>query len=398
MPRNNDYLILHNQKLVDELRKAFDKAKYRIWIAVPFIGSWKYVERILGNNWMTKKNIDFRLITDTRNENFIFSDSLDIFRKCGEIKTLAGLHAKVYIIDDFILVTSANLTDAAFSKRFEIGTLFINQKHVLQVFNEWWNEAVDIKPDWQPTINKGQKNKEPDEKDSERLKTRWKLPKLSYKHKYYTEYAMIVKLYSDFAKLYEQNVGRIIPKLTLYLEVDSFFNFLFHQHPEKPSNQYYKLPFRKLDKNHQVNELKKYFKQYENWLISNKSFEVYRIDRMKTINKKLSKSNIDKLIYKDIEKIVDCLHCMNSLPLNKSRFLNPKNNSLDIIKTQWKNLLHNNSVGIPERMSQCNKSLNYFGKSSIRELIGWYYPNDFPIINTNSNSGMKFFGYDIKTY
>ena len=51
-------MILSEQNLVIELRKAFDNANKRIWIAVPFIGSWNSVERITGINWFAKKNID----------------------------------------------------------------------------------------------------------------------------------------------------------------------------------------------------------------------------------------------------------------------------------------------------------------------------------------------------
>jgi len=49
-------------------------------------------------------------------------------------------------------------------------------------------------------------------------------------------------------------------------------------------------------------------------------------------------------------------------------------------------------------MVTCDRNLRFFGKSSIRELIGWFYPEEYPIVNTNSNSGMKFFGYNLKPY
>lgn len=92
--------IVHNQDLIDELSKAFYGVKKRIWIAVPFIGSWKYVQRIMGTKWMTQENIEFKLITDIRNENFLSLDSFKIFQKFAEIKSLEGLHAKVYIVED----------------------------------------------------------------------------------------------------------------------------------------------------------------------------------------------------------------------------------------------------------------------------------------------------------
>ena len=74
------------------------------------------------------------------------------------------------------------------------------------------------------------------------------------------------------------------------------------------------------------------------------------------------------------------------------------NNDLNVIIKEWENLLHNNAKGLDERMETCNKNLRFFGKSSIRELIGWFYPEEYPIVNRNSNSDMNFFGYDIKIY
>ena len=61
-------------------------------------------------------------------------------------------------------------------------------------------------------------------------------------------------------------------------------------------------------------------------------------------------------------------------------------------------LLHDDSIPIEERMELCNNKLRWFGKSSIRELVSWYHPDKYPIMNRNSNCGLKFFGYDIETY
>jgi len=186
--------------------------------------------------------------------------------------------------------------------------------------------------------------------------------------------------------------------LSLFQQVDAFFNYLFHEHQEKPSNQYSKIPARKLNKSEQVKQLTKYFKHFKKWLGYNPSFENYRANCIKTIHRKFSVSNIDKIKHADAEEVINCLHCMNSLPLNKTRFLNPKNNSLNTIKIEWERLLRSQTIGLEERMVTCDRNLRFFGKSSIRELIGWFYPEEYPIVNTNSNSGMKFFGYNLKPY
>jgi acyl-[acyl carrier protein]--UDP-N-acetylglucosamine O-acyltransferase len=111
----------------------------------------------------------------------------------------------------------------------------------------------------------------------------------------------------------------------------------------------------------------------------------------------LNNKNIEQLDDKSLIEVVDTLHTMNSHALNRFRFLNTQNNKLETIKESFRILLHDNRP-IEQRMELCNKNLKYFGKSSIRELVSWFYPDKYPIMNRNSNSGLKYFGYDIDTY
>jgi len=85
---------------------------------------------------------------------------------------------------------------------------------------------------------------------------------------------------------------------------------------------------------------------------------------------------------------------MHSQQLIRHKFLNPANNELEAIQKAWKTLLHGH--GKPEqRMQECNDSLRFFGTSSVQELLGWYYPKEYPIRNSNSDAGLRFFGYAV---
>jgi hypothetical protein len=76
------------------------------------------------------------------------------------------------------------------------------------------------------------------------------------------------------------------------------------------------------------------------------------------------------------------------------KFLNPANNDIKKIRTAWKVLLHGKDK--PEqRMQECNDALQFFGTSSVQELLGWYYPDTYPIRNSNSDAGLRFFGYRV---
>lgn len=166
--------------LVQCLRELGNGIKRRLWVAVPYIGSLKLIRQVLGKRWLELKGIDVRLITDfSRPENFDY-DAIKSFKREGSIKTIAGLHAKVYILDDKVLVASANLTNTAFSKRLEIG-IFLNGKEAQKVvtyYKRWWEkEAEDIRGlNRLRTVRKKDLYREVDELLMGQLKKRWTLP------------------------------------------------------------------------------------------------------------------------------------------------------------------------------------------------------------------------------
>jgi hypothetical protein len=48
-----------------------------------------------------------------------------------------------------------------------------------------------------------------------------------------------------------------------------------------------------------------------------------------------------------------------------------------------------------ERMQACNDTLRFFGTSSVQELLGWFYPERYPIRNNNSDAGLRFLGFRV---
>lgn len=392
-------MILYGNSLIAKIRAEFDNATKRIWIAVPFIGEWDAVKKIMGTKWISNENLNMRIITDIRNNEFINPVTIKQFLHKTEVRTLAGLHAKIYIIDNSVFITSANLTGTAFSKRYEICEYFtITDKHdILDVFNDWWNISKIVDSKWQPHPNKKAKHSEKDAGNSSGLKVLWDLPEGSIKVRNFKDYQDNIASYNHFLKIYTRDKDRLLPKLTKYHELDAFFNYLFHEDDKTSSKQYLDKQSRKLSDNKRTSELQKYKAKFKKWIKSRPEFEESRRDRVILIQEKLSNKQIEKLNEKSLKEVIDTLHTMNSHPLNKHRFLNPRNNSLETIKNTFQVLLHGDAP-IEERMELCNKNLKFFGKSSIRELISWYYPDKYPIMNRNSNCGLKFFGYDIETY
>jgi hypothetical protein len=177
---------------------------------------------------------------------------------------------------------------------------------------------------------------------------------------------------------------------TLFQEVDYFFNYLYHDHPQTPSKKMEKMQH--LNSYQIKQRLRKYFEQLKKHYPKNK--QDWRLERVQTIKKLLPPSRINDLNWEDIKEITKCLHCYSSYPLNRTKFLNPQNNTLENIIKKWDTLLHTGDI-TSEKIKATTDSLRFFGKSSIQQLIGWYYPDKYPIMNSNSDCGMRFFGYDI---
>ena len=388
--------ILSEQSLINEIHSAFKSVKSRIWIAVPFIGNNEQVAKIMGTNWRFNTELDVKILTDIRNSAYICKETYELFKLKAEIKSLAGLHAKIYILDDSVFITSANLTGAAFTKRYEIGVLLDDNKETIDTFNKWWAIAKPINANWSPQSSGRSRNDiESEESNVENLTNKWKLPNLNTKSSDFNEYLLSLDYYKEFATIYETYGGRLNPRIPLFQEIDSFFNFLFHDHEKKPSNKYLNQKARKLNESQRIQQFQKYYIDYNQWFNENPDYDLYRLKKINFAKKNLHKKKIDSIQPEDIRKIVDSLHCMTSMPINRAKLLNPLNNSLDAIRENWSNLLHGNN-DLLERMQTCNLNLRHFGKSSIRELLSLYEPEKYPVINSNPLSGLRFFGYDIK--
>lgn len=375
-------IILSGQHLVNALREHCDQAKERIWIASPYIGNFKDVQKIIGGNWM-RSHIDFRVLTDVES-GFIRHDTYTGFIASPntEIRSLFNLHAKIYLIDDWCLLTSANLTGMAFSARHEVGQVVSGIEQVVTLFDQWWKKA-EIVSSLPPSPSKTITNKE----DSTKYKVLYKLPK--YTSGASDQFLKKCDQFKEFASLYESVTGRnqqmVDDGFTLYEEVDYFFNFLYHNHPDKPSKEYTK-EVRSL--NSREEEIRHYFE-----LMSYESKkERWRLDRRNRIRELLPFKAGSSPRKEKIEEVLDCLHCLHSYPINKTKILSE--NDPRSIARAWNKLINAPFINA-QLLEEVIREIKNFGMSSACELIAWYYPKKYPMINRNSESGMRFFGFDI---
>lgn len=379
-------MVLTGQQLVDTLHNKCAMAQHRIWIASPFIGALKEFQQILGGNWM-RADINVRILTDV-DAGFIREDTFKAIQTSinSEIRTLLSLHAKIYIIDDWCLISSANLTGTAFSRRYEIGYDLPGIDSVEQLYENWWNLATPVSSINGKKIDKGLM----DYQEGKQFSTKYKLPR--YATQTADNFLTKCDKFRDFANFYEQTTGRhpqmVNDGFTLYQEVDYFFNYLYHNAPNTPSYAYKNNPARPLSLKQKRAEVLKYFKQ----MPYDKTSVQDRISRSTFIQKQLSPNNITHLSPQDIKAVLACLHCLRSLPINRAKV--PTNNTPDTIKKAWNDLLHTGDIN-SAKIEQTKQALHFFGYSCISELIAWYMPDKYPMMNLNSESGMRFFGISI---
>ena len=379
-------VTLTEQQQIDFLRNKCENAKKRIWIASPYIGALKDVQRIIGGKWLLP-SIECRILSDVES-GFIREDTFNEFINNDVIvKHLDSLHAKIYIIDDWCLVTSANLTGTAFLCRYEMGFASNDIEEVVNTFERWWSMASLVK-----SLPKKPLKAILDYQDGHLFKKKYKAqPYVTGKQ---DKYDALCEKYKDFANLYESITGRnpqmIADGFTLLQEIDCLFNFLYHDHPKTPSHGQKKTNI--LSKEQKEKAIKTYFKDMSDYYA--KDPQEWRLKRTKIIQRFLDEKSIDKIGWNEVEKVANCLHSLLSYQINKTKFLNPKNNRLDDIIDCWKQLLYTGRID-SSKIKYVTDRLKNFGLSSIYELIGWRYPNKYPLMNENSHCGMRFFGYTI---
>lgn len=384
--------LLTGKILSTTLRTICDKVTNRLWIAVPFIGNINDTKRLLGQQWLNNIDVEVKLITDIRNTKFINKETIELFRNRGAVQTLAGLHAKVYIADSNCLITSANLSGTAFSRRHEIGYLISETSNIELVYETWWNLANPINWNTIKTYNRGPSD-EPD--SGYGLPVIFGLPNLPESIGGFKDFPVIITKYKEFAGIYQSIRGmkRLHPTLSLLQEVDLFLNFLFHEHPKRPSKNYDNGKTVTRTESEVNTLLNNYLRDYKKWL-AHFSYEDGRYNKINEHQKILKENVINSLSWDDIRFIADSNNALNSNKRNKALFLNPRNNSLTSIRSGLKELLFGQTLDPFVRMKQVK--LKGLGPSSKSEILAYYYPEKYPIINNNPLSGLRLFGYNIK--
>lgn len=397
---------LHGSDLGLTLRKLSEHATNRVILISPYIGRWPAISALLGSNWWLGSLVTLHIITDINELSQTNQGTLLRFADRGLIKTIPGLHAKIYIIDNQAIITSANLTETAFTKRREIG-IHLNETEAtdtITIAETWWNNIATNVPtttitDWEKQATSPFAQ---EDNNGQHLPTLWGLPPTPPDTLFHPPerggrtfgtYQTFLKHYQELATIYA-GIQRCWNNAPLFLETDAFLNYLFHDAEGTPAHEYYdQTQPRRLNTKERQQEISTAAASFAKWLAKNPNHR-WRETHAATIQALLNKEHLDDLTVQEAKTVVDCLNCMNARQLNKYKFLKTENNTIENIRDAWKHLLHDNGPE-QERMRTCNNALRFFGPSSVQELLGWYYPNKYPIRNNNSDAGLRYFGYNV---
>ncbi|MCL4797860.1 MAG: hypothetical protein KJZ84_25070 [Bryobacteraceae bacterium] len=391
--------LYSGQDLGTWFRSASNSVRHRLWIASPYIGGWQSVRCLLGREWWDRPKIDVRLLTDEgASPN---GQTLSRFAQKGRIRHVAGLHAKIYIFDDKVLLSSANLTCAAFTQRYEAAVWLkgTSAASAIALYEKWWKSSSRPFDLDKLTALARSKGKNAGEDGQDRLPTLHALPpdpgdfgghSLT---NIFLDYPRFLDLHGVLAQQYV-SVQRIWPKIPLNFEIDGFLDYLFRWHPGTPSKVYEKIPPRKLSESARKKEIKLYGAAFRTWAKERGDDGHWRLDHSKYVQEKLSAKRIGQLTKNEIRRVARGLQCMNDGRV-RTRFLD--NNSTPLVRSAWNELLHG-SAPITERMSICAGKLHGFKRSSVQELLGFFRPKVYPLRNATVNCGMRLLGFDVPAH
>ena len=378
---------LTGQRLVNQFHSAVGHAKYRLWIASPYIGAWNDVKKILGSAW---EKLDVRLLVD-KDSGFLSRHTLEKFAAHRPIHSLRGLHAKIYVIDKVVLLTSANLTGCAFKNRHEAGFFLdgATGEHFIILYEDFWAQSVEISVEDVPVPK--HKPEIADEPHGTDLPDLWKLPipanaeeKLSGD---FSDYQHLLETYGRFVQDYLSCGERDAPTIPIYFETDAFLDFLFHS-GDQPSQAFKTEPPRNLSNKDRVYEIAaardRFRKDVED--------KAYHMKPSRTIRRLLKKTHVMSLSPDDVKELATNLNCFARNRLARYNFVSK--NKLSLVRAGLRDLNHGEGSPV-YRMESCKAVLYGFGRSAIQKTMGYYFPNNFPLRNQNVNAGLRFFGYKV---
>ncbi len=350
--------------------------------------------------WWDRDKVDIRLLTDP-DEQQVNRDTALRFAEKGKIKKLRGIHAKMYIVDDRVLLTSANLTCAGFARRYEAGVVLSGRsaRSAISLFQSWWDLADDFPVESVRLLPRAA-SRAAVEDARPPLPDPVPLPAAPADFggeefiATFGDYPEFLRCYQELAQAYI-SIPQVWSEMPLYLEIDAFLDYLF-RYGGRPSRAYTEAAARHLTPERRESEIRRYALMFQSWAQGRGEDRKWRLTNSRAIRRLLAPSRINYLSRSEIGDVAGRLNCLRDGRV-RNKFLRHPGNTTRTVKKVWSMLLHGHKKALPtDEMAECARTLFGFKRSSVQELLGWYLPKKFPIRNLTVNAGLRFFGYDVR--
>ena len=377
--------------IVEYIREHSARITRRLWIASPFISSEKMFYYLFQISKIKKHKPEFKLLTDLSHVSINNYNILKFFIENGELRTLENLHSKIYIMENYPVITSANMTFRGFYVNYESAIAGDNGdiNRYEQMYNELWSCGAVVSLDM---LDDAVKNSDYVDNDdySVNLKCIRNVPKELTGTCSYETFLLEFKNLSDKYVKY----GRIWPNTPLKFEMDSFLNYLFHHSPNHSSQDFYY--WNETNPLASDNLLAECIYEYHEWIKSDSCWdnENVRENYRKNALKLFSKDNINMVTLEEVSEFLKSninTYLTNSVRFNwAKKFI--KQNDISKVISFISKIIDSSPKDIDNLVKR--SPIAYMGESTLQELLG-LIRDDLPIRNENTNAGMRYLGYPV---
>ena len=139
--------FVYGKKLFKKFYELSSKAEKRAYITSAYVGNNSY--ELLSQNVKDIEDVRFivNFSEDSVRAGAISPNGVKQLKEIGDVHSRKDLHAKVYMFDDFAIISSANFSRNAFENNLEVG-IIINESIIIRkiekFFDELWRKSKPI--------------------------------------------------------------------------------------------------------------------------------------------------------------------------------------------------------------------------------------------------------------
>lgn len=123
--------LFKTDEISAEITKIIDESKKYCFLVTPYFYAWEQLKKSLAKAAEQQKKVVFFLRDDDRYKEGgeYYDTSVKLLKECYfDIVYVTNLHAKLYMNEKEVLITSMNLFNYSMQNNFEIGTILSNSE------------------------------------------------------------------------------------------------------------------------------------------------------------------------------------------------------------------------------------------------------------------------------